>query len=119
MKVLVADVMGMCFGVRDALDVIDTIPRPEAVTIHGELVHNEAVLSRLDTRCFHTAAENPRHNPGAECRVIDTVCHPPDDHQQPLEALLDQVEATVVVEGRSSNNTRELVARCQERALPG
>lgn len=234
MKVLVADVMGMCFGVRDALEVIDAIPRPQAVTIHGELVHNEAVLSRLDTRGFHMVDENnrhalpatetvlitahgisdrerarlesagktlldttcplvaraheaaqklqcegyyvlvigrrghvevqgiiedlsdydiiqtpeevtqypsrrlglmcqtttparlvqairdavARHNPDAEIRFIDTVCHPTKDHQQALERLLDQVEAMVVVGGRNSNNTRELVARCRERGVP-
>jgi 4-hydroxy-3-methylbut-2-en-1-yl diphosphate reductase len=234
MKVLVADVMGMCFGVRDALDVIGTIARPEAVTIHGELVHNEAVLSDLGARGFHMADEGARqalaatdtvlitahgisnrerarledagktlldttcplvarahdaaqrlqregyhvlvigrrghvevqgivedltdfhviqgpeevtrypsrrlglmcqtttparlvqairdavarHNPDAEIRFIDTVCHPTKDHQQALERLLERVEAMVVVGGRNSNNTRELVARCRERGVP-
>ena len=50
MKVIRSEVMGMCFGVRDALKVIDEIPDPTAVTIHGELVHNESVLNRLDRR---------------------------------------------------------------------
>ena len=59
-----------------------------------------------------------RHNPDAEIRFIDTVCHPTKDHQQALETLLDQVEAMVVVGGRNSNNTRELVARCRERGVP-
>ena len=43
MKVVRAEVMGMCFGVRDALKIIETIPDPQSVTIHGELVHNETV----------------------------------------------------------------------------
>src|SRR5262249_46350920 len=59
-----------------------------------------------------------RHNPDAEIRFIDTVCHPTKDHQQALERLLDRVEAMVVVGGRNSNNTRELVARCRERGVP-
>src|SRR5216683_6590775 len=61
MKVLLADVMGMCFGVRDALKRMEAIANPEAVTIHGELVHNEAVLTELRMRGFHIASEGERH----------------------------------------------------------
>src|SRR5207302_452819 len=57
-------------------------------------------------------------NPDAEIRFLDTVCHPTKDHQKALEELLGRVEAVVVVGGRNSNNTRELVARCRERGLP-
>ncbi|MCI0379109.1 MAG: 4-hydroxy-3-methylbut-2-enyl diphosphate reductase, partial [Gemmataceae bacterium] len=231
MKVIVADVLGMCFGVRDALAAIEQVERPESVTIHGELVHNEQVLSRLDARGFcqvhedrrqalpatdtvlitahgvsdrerarlasagknlidttcplveraHEAAKKlrdegyhvlvigkpghvevqgivedlPSHqvvsspeevkkyphprlgvicqtttqmrhaeliraaigkmNPHAEIRFLDTICHPTKDHQKALEKMLDQVQAVVVVGGRNSNNTRQLVARCRER----
>jgi 4-hydroxy-3-methylbut-2-enyl diphosphate reductase len=234
MKVLVADVLGMCFGVRDALKRMDTISNPADVTIHGELVHNEAVLSNfyergfrmsneddrrevprtplvlitahgvsdverrrlesagkqlLDTTCplvtkAHDAAkelqaegyhilvigkrghvevrgvvgdlrscdiiQSPEEvrcypylrlgimcqttavadnveriravvaarNPVAEIRFIDTVCHPTKEHQKALEDLLDRVDAVVVVGGRNSNNTRELVARCCDRGVP-
>jgi 4-hydroxy-3-methylbut-2-enyl diphosphate reductase len=234
MKVLVADVLGMCFGVRDALKAIDAIDRPESVTIHGELVHNEVVLDGLrrrgfqmageadravlpatplvlitahgvsdaerrrlagggkelvDTTCplvvrVHRAAQalqeegyhvlvigrrghvevqgiiedlesydvlqdagdvkhypHPRlgivcqtttparkvqavrdavraHNPGADIRFVDTVCLPTKEHQQALEELAGQVDAMVVVGGRNSNNTRELVAFCREKNLP-
>src|SRR5207248_5072245 len=58
------------------------------------------------------------HNAGADIRFIDTVCHPTKDHQKALETLLEQVEAVVVVGGRNSNNTRELVARCREKGVP-
>jgi 4-hydroxy-3-methylbut-2-enyl diphosphate reductase len=57
-------------------------------------------------------------NPDADIRFVDTVCHPTKDHQKALETLLEQVEAMVVVGGRNSNNTRELVARCEERGVP-
>jgi 4-hydroxy-3-methylbut-2-enyl diphosphate reductase len=234
MKVLMADVMGMCFGVRDALKIIDQIDQPATVTIHGELVHNEVVLSRLRRRGYHMAAEADRahlpptplvlitahgvsdaererlassgkelvdttcplvvrvhraaqalqeegyhvlvigrrghvevqgiiedlrsfdliqdaddvrhypfrrlgivcqtttparkvetiraavrsHNPDADIRFIDTVCLPTKEHQAALEQLAGQVDAMVVVGGRNSNNTRELVAFCRERNLP-
>jgi 4-hydroxy-3-methylbut-2-enyl diphosphate reductase len=234
MKVLVADVMGMCFGVRDALKVIDGIDRPAEVTIHGELVHNELVLRNLRERGFPMAPETGRtrlpgsplvlitahgvsdverqrlvaahkqlvdttcplvlrvhkaaqslqeegyhvlvigrrghvevqgiiedldsfdliqnadevrryphnrlgivcqtttptrkvqairaaveaRNPHADIRFVDTVCLPTKEHQHALERLAAQVDAMVVVGGRNSNNTRELVEFCQEKDLP-
>jgi len=234
MRVVRAEVLGMCFGVRDALDVLGGIDQPEAVTIHGELVHNERVLDRLRGRGFHMIAESRRRelpvtdtvlitahgvsqkerrrleaagkrlidtncplvtrahdaaqklnaegrhivvigrrghvevqgiiedldsfdvvqapdevktyphqrlgivcqtttparlvtairaavarlNPDADIRFLDTVCHPTREHQQSLERLLEGVQAVVVVGGRNSNNTRELVARCREKGMP-
>lgn len=233
MRVLLADVAGMCFGVRDALAVLERVEHPEQVTIHGELVHNETVLSRLRERGFRMVAEDgrralpvtetvlitahgisdkerrrleaagkvivdttcplvarahqaaqglqrdgyfvivvgrrghvevqgivedlrefavveraedvrcyaarrlgimcqtttPAHlamqireavarlNPDAEIRFVDTICHPTKDHQKALERLLEEVQAMVVVGGKNSNNTRELVARCRERGV--
>ncbi len=233
MNVIKADVLGMCFGVRDALALIDGVAEPERVTIHGELVHNEEVIDRLHERGFHMVQESQRRplpmtdtvlvtahgisaaererlrragkrlldttcplverahqaaqklqadgchvlvigkrghvevqgiiedlrsfdviqsadevrtypharlgimcqtttpaplaleiraavaaaNPHADVRFIDTICLPTKEHQRALERLLDQVEAVVVVGGRNSNNTRQLVVRCQERGL--
>jgi 4-hydroxy-3-methylbut-2-enyl diphosphate reductase len=234
MRVIKAEVLGMCFGVRDALEILADVDEPERVTIHGELVHNETVIKELGTRGFqmvkeaarrplpltdtvlvtahgvsnrerqrlltagkqivdttcplvrraHDAAQvlqrEDRHvliigkrghvevqgivedlgsfeviqnanevrsypyarlgimcqttsparlveqirrvvaekNPRADIRFIDTVCHPTKDHQKALEELLNQVEAVVVVGGRNSNNTKELVTRCRERGVP-
>jgi 4-hydroxy-3-methylbut-2-enyl diphosphate reductase len=234
MNVVRAEEMGMCFGVRDALKVIGAVEAPREVTIHGELVHNEVVLARLeaggfgmtgesdrrevpatptvlitahgvsdrerarlsaagktliDTTCplvarAHEAAqrlkregcfvvvvgrrghvevrgvvedlddftvvESPeevrpypasrigivcqttaapglvrevreavaRENPGAEVRFIDTVCLPTKERQRSLDRLIDRVDAVVVVGGRNSNNTKELVALCSQRGKP-
>ena len=235
MRVIRADVMGMCFGVRDALAVIDRIGNPGSVTIQGQLVHNQVVLDdlklarvrhanrgrslaaagsgrgttyrtdhgarnqrpeaeavaecrdashrhhvpsgpprspgrvvarsrrlsraldrprghvevqgviedlshvdvvesesevrrydhpKLGIVCQTTATERnvaairteiARKNPGAEIRFIDTVCLPTKEHQHALDRLLEQVDAVVVVGGWNSNNTRELVERCQEQ----
>jgi 4-hydroxy-3-methylbut-2-enyl diphosphate reductase len=233
MNVIQAEVLGMCFGVRDALQVLKGIDEPERVTIHGELVHNEAVLVQLEVRGFRMVGESARRelpgtdtvlitahgvsdverrrlegagkrlvdttcplvtrahaaaqklqaegyhvlvigrrghvevqgivedlhsfdviqspeevrcyasrrlgimcqttsparhvervraavaelNPDADIRFVDTVCHPTKDHQRALEQLLQLVEAVVVVGGRNSNNTRELVARCREKGV--
>jgi 4-hydroxy-3-methylbut-2-en-1-yl diphosphate reductase len=234
MQIIKADVLGMCFGVRDALEILAEIDEPEQVTIHGELVHNERVIKHLGQRGFQMVAETARRplpvtdtvlvtahgvsnkerrrlmaagkeivdttcplvqraheiaqrlqsegrhvlvigkrghveiqgivedlesfevisvpdevrsypftklgimcqttsparlvqqirdavaerNPAADISFVDTVCHPTKDHQRALETLLEQVEAVVVVGGRNSNNTRELVARCREHGVP-
>jgi 4-hydroxy-3-methylbut-2-enyl diphosphate reductase len=56
-------------------------------------------------------------NPGREIRFVDTVCQPTRDRQRALDELLPLVDALVVVGGRHSNNTRELVARSMERGV--
>ncbi len=60
MKILLANVMGFCFGVRDALTVAAEIKRPGDVAILGELVHNEQILHQLELRGFRTISENHR-----------------------------------------------------------
>ena len=231
MNVIRAEVLGMCFGVRDALAIIAGVPRPADVAIHGHLVHNDVVTTGLEARGFATTQEADRggvpsrpvvlitahgvsgrersrleaagktlvdttcplvarahdaalklaragyhvivvgrrghvevlgitgdlesfdvvetpeevvayssrklgvvcqtttperlaarvraavvaKNPEAEVKYIDTVCHPTKEHQRSLDRLLDRVEAVVVVGGKTSNNTRELVALCEDR----
>lgn len=234
MKVIVADAMGMCFGVRDALRRVGKVDRPAETTIHGQLVHNEVVLHQLkqqgfrqtheqdcnsmpdtprvlitahgisdrrrrrllaankhltDTTCplvrrVHEAAQQlqqtgfhvlvlgkaghvevqgivedlhsftvvasvdevrtfpharlgivcqttlPPHlayelvhcirqcNAAAEIIVCDTICEPTRRRQQALETLLARVQAVVVVGGKNSNNTLQLVAFCETRGKP-
>ena len=62
MKVVRATDLGMCFGVRDALQIVDQIADPTQVTIHGELVHNAQVNSRLFAAGFHQSAETDRQD---------------------------------------------------------
>jgi 4-hydroxy-3-methylbut-2-enyl diphosphate reductase len=51
-----------------------------------------------------------RTYPEAEVRFADTVCKPTKDRQSALRTLIEQSEAIVVVGGRASNNTHQLVA---------
>ena len=60
MNVIRAEVLGMCFGVRDALKRMGKIDDPENVTIHGQLVHNEVVVNALRDRGFATVPEDNR-----------------------------------------------------------
>ena len=48
MQIIRAEHLGMCFGVRDAIQLALNQPRP--VTVLGDLVHNERVLADLRAR---------------------------------------------------------------------
>ena len=58
MKILRAEHLGMCFGVRDAITLANTIARRQSLTILGDLVHNETVLGELKAKGiqFHNDA---------------------------------------------------------------
>jgi 4-hydroxy-3-methylbut-2-en-1-yl diphosphate reductase len=235
MRIIRADVLGMCFGVRDALEVVAGVAEPRRVTIFGQLVHNEIVQAQLSAQGFSTLnpaaremslPESPvvlitahgisnrernrlesagkqlvdttcplvervhqaalalqaegyhvlvigrkghvevegivgdldafdviehaddvrtysshrlgivcqttvterrvaelrdlimARNADAEIRFVDTVCLPTKEHQRALERLIEAVDAVVVVGGRNSNNTLELVGRCREHGRP-
>ena len=59
-RVIRAEHLGMCFGVRDAIDL--ALQRAEAapLTILGSLVHNDAVLAALRSRGITTADDPAR-----------------------------------------------------------
>jgi len=48
MRVRMAEHLGMCFGVRDAIDMALALARRGPVTILGDLVHNEDVVAHLE-----------------------------------------------------------------------
>jgi len=50
MKILRAEHLGMCFGVRDAIALALDTARRGPLTILGDLVHNETVLAELRER---------------------------------------------------------------------
>jgi 4-hydroxy-3-methylbut-2-enyl diphosphate reductase len=54
-----------------------------------------------------------RHRfPRSDVQFIDTVCKPTKDRQSAAIEIARQADVVVVVGGRSSNNTRELVKTC-------
>lgn len=50
MKIIRAEHLGMCFGVKDAIALALETARQEPLTILGDLVHNETVLAELRAR---------------------------------------------------------------------
>jgi 4-hydroxy-3-methylbut-2-enyl diphosphate reductase len=53
-----------------------------------------------------------RRFPRSDVRFIDTVCKPTKERQSAAVAMARQADVVIVVGGRSSNNTRELVETC-------
>lgn len=70
MKVILAQAMGFCFGVRDALEVAAELEHPEEVTIYGELVHNETVQSQLARRGYVALSETGRLIPATPAVMV-------------------------------------------------
>ncbi len=75
MKVIVAEALGLCFGVRDALEQVAAVADPENVTVYGELVHNDAVNRRLDERGFRRMPERGREHAVPETPAVLVTAH--------------------------------------------
>src|SRR6266542_975337 len=60
MKIILAEHLGMCFGVRDAITLALQQSAAQPLTILGELVHNEAVLASLQEKGIRI-----QHDPSA------------------------------------------------------
>jgi 4-hydroxy-3-methylbut-2-enyl diphosphate reductase len=60
MQILRAAHLGMCFGVRDAIELAVRRSETAPLTVLGDLVHNDAVLARLRSRGIATATDAAR-----------------------------------------------------------
>ncbi|MFL2910805.1 MAG: 4-hydroxy-3-methylbut-2-enyl diphosphate reductase [Limisphaerales bacterium] len=50
LKIIKSEHMGMCFGVRDAINLVKRVADERQLTVLGELVHNSTVLNTLSNR---------------------------------------------------------------------
>jgi 4-hydroxy-3-methylbut-2-en-1-yl diphosphate reductase len=57
MRILRASHLGMCFGVRDAIDLALRHAETAPLTVLGDLVHNDTVLAGLRARGIETASD--------------------------------------------------------------
>src|SRR5947207_1283446 len=100
MRITIADSLGMCFGVRDAVALALSNDDPRELTVLGELVHNPEVL-RIRARY-----------PQAAVKFVDTVCQPTKERQEAARRLAAEADVMVVIGGRTSNNTLQLARTC-------
>ena len=57
MKIIRAEHLGMCFGVKDAVSLALETARREPLTILGDLVHNETVVAELRAKGIRVAQQ--------------------------------------------------------------
>jgi 4-hydroxy-3-methylbut-2-en-1-yl diphosphate reductase len=108
---LVGDFADACV-INEVGDIGKLPPRPR----YGIISQTTQLIDRVRT----LVAEIARAHPKAEIRFADTVCKPTKDRQLALRKLIAAAEVIVVVGGRQSNNTRQLVETCRaagKRAL--
>lgn len=75
MKIIKAEHLGMCFGVRDAIALAVNTAQREPLTILGDLVHNETVLAGLRGRDIRFA----RQSDEVDTRTVMITAHGASD----------------------------------------
>ncbi len=92
MRILRAAHLGMCFGVRDAIELAVRRSDMAPLTVLGDLVHNDAVLAGLRSRGIATASD-PAH---VATRTVMVTAHGASERSLArTRALgLDVVDAT-------------------------
>lgn len=101
-------------GLTGDLDAFDVVLQDEDVFALDE--HPRIGVASQTTqpveKVRHLVDLIRRRFPQSEVRFLDTVCKPTKERQSAAVDMARQAEVVVVVGGRSSNNTRELVKTC-------
>ncbi|MCA8963484.1 MAG: 4-hydroxy-3-methylbut-2-enyl diphosphate reductase [Planctomycetes bacterium] len=119
MIVLRAAEMGMCFGVRDALALLDRVSEPSEVTIHGELVHNPLVLRQLARRGFRSEPEVGRALPDTPAVLV--TAHGVSDRERARIAAAGKrlIDTTCPLVRKAHDAARELAAEGRRLVVLG
>src|SRR5687768_1528216 len=101
-------------GLTGDLDDFDVVLDEEGVLALGE--HPRIGIAAQTTQSIEKvrqlAASIRRRFPRSDVRFVDTVCKPTKERQSAAVEMARQADVVIVVGGRSSNNTRELVKTC-------
>lgn len=120
MKIIRATEMGMCFGVRDALQIANGVANPTEVTIHGELVHNPRVIHQLDVAGFVQSSEISREE-AAETPVVLITAHGVSDKERARLKLSGKqlIDTTCPLVRRAHDAAMKLAAEGRHVLLVG
>ena len=77
MKIIRAEHMGMCFGVKDAIALALETARREPLTVLGDLVHNETVLAELREKGIRVE----QNAAGVDTRTVMVTAHGASERQ--------------------------------------
>lgn len=112
--------MGMCFGVRDALKMVDDVADPTKVTIHGELVHNPRVIYQLGVAGFSQSSEEKRDNTPDTPQVLITAHGISDRERVRLESSgKELIDTTCPLVRRAHDAAMQLAAEGRHVLLIG
>ena len=112
--------MGMCFGVRDALKMVDDVADPTKVTIHGELVHNPRVIYQLGVAGFSQSSEERRDNTPDTPQVLITAHGISDRERVRLESSgKELIDTTCPLVRRAHDAAMQLAAEGRHVLLIG
>ncbi len=75
MKIFVASHLGLCFGVRDALNASRSVSAPGQTTIFGELAHNPLINNELRNAGFLQVSEIDRESLNIETPRVLVTAH--------------------------------------------
>ncbi len=117
MKILKAEHLGMCFGVRDAIALAKERSGTGGVTVLGELVHNRSVLEDLERRGA-TFASDPEQ---AKTRDVMITAHGAADRA--IERLREQgfnvIEATCPLVRHAHDSVKRLAEQGYHPVIVG
>src|SRR5688572_16224108 len=101
-------------GLTGDLDEFDVVLDEEGVLALGE--HPRIGIAAQTTQSIEKvrqlAASIRRRFPRSDVRFIDTVCKPTKERQDAAIELARASDVVIVIGGKTSNNTRELVKTC-------
>lgn len=109
MKIIQADHMGMCFGVRDAIARAQEVAEQESVTVLGQLVHNATVVDRMRANGVQFAS----HPEDVTTRTALITAHGASDKamNRARSAGLGLVDTTCPLVAFAHRGVRELVGQ--------
>jgi 4-hydroxy-3-methylbut-2-en-1-yl diphosphate reductase len=107
MKIIRAEHLGMCFGVRDAIALAVETAGREPLTILGDLVHNETVLAELRARGIRIEQQPANVN----TQTVMVTAHGASEHalNQARGRGLKVLEATCPLVHVAHRSLRKLV----------
>ena len=101
-------------GITDDLDRFDVVLEDNDVLALEQ--HPRIGVAAQTTQAIekvrHLVALIRQRFPQSEVRFLDTVCKPTKERQSAAVEMARQADVVIVVGGRGSNNTRELVKTC-------
>jgi len=101
-------------GLTGDLDCFDVVLNEDDVLALEEhpRVGVAAQTTQPVEKVRHLVALIRQRFPRSDVRFVDTVCRPTKERQSAAVEMASQADVVIVVGGRSSNNTRELVKTC-------